>query len=89
MDELHIDWDPRSELVLKNQIAAYDDMRGRCPVAHSAYGNWTVFRHEDVVRILEDHATFSNVVSAHLSVPNGMDPPEHTRFREKIGRAHV
>lgn len=82
MDELHIDWDPRSELVLKNQIAAYDDMRGRCPVAHSAYGNWTVFRHEDVVRILEDHATFSNVVSAHLSVPNGMDPPKHTRFRE-------
>ena len=76
-----IDWDPRSEPVLKDQIAAYDQMRGRCPVAHSAYGNWSVFRHEDVVRILDDHETFSNVVSTHLSVPNGMDPPEHTPFR--------
>jgi cytochrome P450 len=82
MDKQQIDWDPRSEPVQKNQIAAYDDMRGRCPVAHSAYGNWTVFRHEDMVRILDDHETFSNVVSAHLSVPNGMDPPEHTPFRE-------
>ena len=82
MDKQQVDWDPRSEPVQKNQIAAYDDMRGRCPVAHSAYGNWTVFRHEDTVRILDDHETFSNVVSAHLSVPNGMDPPEHTPFRK-------
>ena len=42
MDKQQVDWDPRSEPVQKNQIAAYDDMRGRCPVAHSAYGNWTV-----------------------------------------------
>ncbi len=82
MHKQQVDWDPRSEPVQKNQIAAYDDMRGRCPVAHSAYGNWTVFRHEDTVRILDDHKTFSNVVSAHLSVPNGMDPPEHTPFRK-------
>lgn len=80
MDKL-VDWDPRSASVLKDQIAAYDQMRGRCPVAHSAYGNWTVFRHGDVVRILDDPATFSNAVSTHLSVPNGMDPPEHTPFR--------
>jgi cytochrome P450 len=81
MEKQQIDWDPRSEPVQKNQIAAYDQMRARCPVAHSAYGNWTVFRHEDAVRILDDHETFSNVVSAHLSVPSGMDPPEHTPFR--------
>jgi len=36
------------------------------------------------MRALLDHATFSNVVSAHLSVPNGMDPPEHTSFRHII-----
>jgi len=81
MDEREFDWDPRDEPVLRNQIAAYDEMRGRCPVARSAW-NWTVFRHEDTVRILDDHETFSNVVSAHLSVPNGMDPPEHTPFRQ-------
>ncbi|MEE2032498.1 cytochrome P450 [Rhodococcus chondri] len=80
-DELHVDWDPRSDPVQSNQIAAYDEMRSRCPVAYSRYRNWTVFRHEDVVRILDDHHTFSNRVSAHLSVPNGMDPPEHTPFR--------
>ncbi|WP_211489898.1 cytochrome P450 [Georgenia thermotolerans] len=80
--EQQIDWDPRSEEVQRDQIAAYDDMRRGCPVAHSPYGNWSVFRHADVVRILDDPATFSNVVSTHLSVPNGMDPPEHTPFRE-------
>lgn len=36
------------------------------------------------MRVLDDHHTFSNVVSSHLSVPNGMDPPEHTRYRQLI-----
>ncbi len=82
MTEQQVDWDPRSEPVQRDQVAAYDDMRHRCPVAHSQYGNWSVFRHADVVRVLDDPVTFSNVVSTHLSVPNGMDPPEHTAFRE-------
>lgn len=81
MDERQYDWNPRAGLVVVNQIAAYDEMRRRCPVARSAW-NWTVFRHTDIVRILDDHETFSNVVSAHLSVPNGMDPPEQTPFRK-------
>lgn len=42
---------------------------------------WSIFRHDDVVRVLEDHETFSNAVSQHPSVPNGMDPPEHTPYR--------
>ncbi|MDZ7748645.1 MAG: hypothetical protein U5K43_07235 [Halofilum sp. (in: g-proteobacteria)] len=36
--------------------------------------------------MLADHETFSNQVSRHLSVPNGMDPPEHTRFRRVVER---
>lgn len=84
-----IEWDPRSPEVLSDQIAAYDEMRGRCPVAHSPYGNWTVFRHEDVVQILEDHATYSNAVSHHVSVPNGMDPPEHTKYRQIVDRYYT
>ncbi|MGX6510775.1 cytochrome P450 [Rhodococcus sp. SJ-2] len=79
--EPHVDWDPRSAQVQTDQVAAYDEMRARCPVAYSAYRNWTVFRHADIVRILDDPGTFSNSVSSHLSVPNGMDPPEHTAFR--------
>jgi cytochrome P450 len=78
------DWDPRSPAVLDDQIAAYDSMRGRCSVAHSEYLHWSVFRHADVMRVLEDHDTFSNAVSRHPSVPNGMDPPEHTAYRALI-----
>ncbi len=78
------DWDPRSEAALDDQPAAYDEMRERCPVAYSDYLGWSLFRHEDVMGALNDPETFSNAVSSHLSVPNGMDPPEHTAFRRII-----
>ncbi len=77
-------WDPRSEAVLRNQIAAFDEMRRRCPLARSRYGYTSLFRHADVLRALHDHETFSSAVSRHPSVPNGMDPPEHTAFRRLI-----
>ena len=81
-----VDWNPRAEEVLADQIAAYDAMRGQCPVAHGAQGNWTVFGHEDTVRVLDEHESFSNAVSAHVAIPNGMDPPEHTAFRALVDR---
>ena len=80
------DWDPRSPEVLDDQIQAYDAMRQGCPVAYSDYLLWSLFRHEDVMRALEDHATFSNTASNHLSIPNAMDPPEHTPYRRIIER---
>lgn len=83
-DELQPDWDPKSDAVLHNQLAAYDDMRERCPVAYSEFLGWSLFRHEDLVRVLNDSEAFSNVVSSHHSVPNGMDPPEHTGYRRII-----
>jgi cytochrome P450 len=79
-------WDPRSPDVLENQVAAYDEMRGRCPVAHDETLGWSLFRHADVLRVALDHGTFSNQVSSHLQVPNGMDPPEHTAFRAVVDR---
>ena len=72
------DWDPREQAVLSDQIRAYDEMRRLCPVARSEYLGWSLFRHDDVMRVLLDHVTFSNVVSLHPSVPNGMDPPRHS-----------
>ncbi|GAB2710836.1 cytochrome P450 [Halomonas garicola] len=78
------DWDPHSDAVQADQIQAYDEMRSRCPVAFSDYLQWSLLRHADVMRVLEDHATFSNAASRHLSVPNAMDPPEHTGFRRII-----
>ncbi|MEP1217063.1 MAG: cytochrome P450 [Marinobacter sp.] len=78
------DWNPRADEVLGDQIRAYDTMRAQCPVAWSDYQHWTLFRHGDVMRVLEDHQTFSSAASSHLSVPNSMDPPEHTPYREII-----
>lgn len=72
------DWDPRAG---GDPIAAYDDLRGRCPVPHSEELGFSVLRHADVSRVLADPDTFSNVVSRRLTVPNGMDPPEHTAYR--------
>ena len=80
------DWDARAPAVLDEPIRAYDDMRRRCPVAHSEYLQWSLFRHADVMRALLDPETFSNAVSAHLSVPNGMDPPRHARYRRMVER---
>ncbi len=78
------DWDPRSADVLRDQRAAYDALRESCPVAYSELMQWSVFRHEDITRVLLDPATFSNAVSQHVSVPNGMDPPEHTHYRQVV-----
>lgn len=78
------DWNPRADEVLGDQIRAYDTMRAQCPVAWSDYQHWTLFRHGNVMRVLEDHQTFSSAASSHLSVPNGMDPPEHTPYRKII-----
>lgn len=80
------DWDPRAEAVTRDQAAAYDWMREHCPVAYSEFLGWSVFRHEDLLRVLHDPNTFSNAASRHLSVPNGLDPPEHTAYRRAIDR---
>lgn len=78
------DWDPRAADVLADQRAAYDALRSRCPVARDPAGGWTLFRHADVGRVLHDHDGFSNMVSRHISVPNGMDPPTHAVYRRLI-----
>lgn len=78
------DWNPRADQVLINPLMAYDKMRQQCPVAYSENLQWSLFRHEDVMLVLHDHKTFSSAVSAHVSVPNSMDPPEHTFYRQVI-----
>ncbi len=77
------DWDPRSAGA--HSLVAGDEMRKKCPVAYggAAYG-WSVFKYADLLRILKDHRTFSNLVSKHPSVPNGLDPPMHTAYRRII-----
>ena len=75
------DQDVRAPEVPGDQIADFDELRARCPVAHHDQLGLLVLRHDEVSRVLQDHHTFSNVVSARLTVPNGMDPPVHTEYR--------
>ena len=79
----HDDWNPRDASILEDQRRAYDEMRERCPVAHSEFMGWSLFRHEDIATILADPETYSNV-SRFLAIPNGMDPPVHGRYREVL-----
>jgi len=79
-----VDWDPFVVTESGDQRDVYDRMRAHCPVAYSDRLEWSVFRHDDVMRVLTDHEAFSNDVSRHLSVPNGMDPPQHTAYRQVI-----
>jgi cytochrome P450 len=82
-EQQHNDWDPRDPSVLKDQQAAYDEMRERCPVAYSDFMGWSIFRHQDIVDVLRDPDTHSSA-SRHVAVPNGMDPPEHTLHRAAL-----
>ena len=79
-------WDPLAPQALQDPLQACDEMRRRCPLAHGEQVHWTLFRHADVLRVLEDPATFGSAVSRHLAVPNGMDPPAHTGWRRLIDR---
>jgi cytochrome P450 len=82
----HQDWDPRSPEVLADQIHAYDELRATAALARSDYLGWSVLRHADVLAVLHDPGCYSSVVSAHLNVPSGMDPPEHTAYRAIVDR---
>lgn len=80
------DWDPQAESVQRDQVSAYDALRGRCPVAHSEAQGWSLLRHADVLAAMTDPETFSSAVSAHVAVPNGMDGGEHAAYRAIIDR---
>lgn len=81
--EHHNDWNPRDASILEDQRRANDEMRERCPVAHSEFLGWSLFRHEDIAAVLADPKTYSNV-SRFMAIPNGMDPPVHSRYREVL-----
>jgi cytochrome P450 len=76
-------WDPQEQGVLLDQRSAYDEMRGRCPVARSEVMGWSLFRHGDVTTVTGDPASFSSA-TRRLAIPNGMDPPEHTDYRGSL-----
>lgn len=83
-DAKSCDWNPRSDAVQRDPLGAYDRMRETCAIAYSDPLGWSLFRYDDVLHVLRNPAVFSNEVSRHISVPNGMDPPRHTIYRRLI-----
>lgn len=74
-------WEPSGQ---QDQIASLDELRRHCAVAQSDMLGHAVLTHSAVCDVINDHETFSNAAGSHLSVPNGMNPPEHGIFREVI-----
>lgn len=77
------DWNPLDPSVLKDQQQAYDRMRERCPLAHSDFMGWSLFRHADITAVLAATGIFSNA-APFPAIPNGMDPPEHGLYRAAL-----
>ncbi|HVV36417.1 MAG TPA: cytochrome P450 [Acidimicrobiales bacterium] len=80
-----------------NAFAVWDELRERCPVAHSdAFrGMWVPTRHDDIVAIAQDTDTFSSrspLVAQYGSMadfgivvpPISSDPPYHTEIRRML-----
>ncbi|WP_031274904.1 cytochrome P450 [Pelistega sp. MC2] len=81
-DNMTQDWNPRAAEVQNNQLLAYDKMRHTCPVAYDEQLGYSIFKHADVMGILNNPDIYSNHVSTrHIAVPNGMDGPLHMAFR--------
>lgn len=76
-------WDPQDPAVLHDQRRAYDEVRERSPVAHSAALGWSLFDHRDLTLVTADPVAFSSATK-RLAIPNGMDPPEHTAYRSPL-----
>jgi cytochrome P450 len=75
-------------------VAQYRELRGRCPVAHTAnYGGfWVLSRYDDIFRVARDDVTFSSardvIVPAGAAgrlIPLQCDPPDLERYRRILG----
>ena len=72
----------------------FDDLRGRCPVAHTndLGGFWLLTRYADIDAAMADPGLFSTAVQnvvPHVATtghrpPLHLDPPEHTPYRRAV-----
>lgn len=66
-------------------LRAYtDELRPQHRVVRNDQGEWVLLGHPEVVEAALDAERFSNGVSAHLHVPNGLDGSQHAAFREAL-----
>jgi len=68
-------------------LRAYtDELRPRNAVVRNVHGEWVLLRHALVVQAALDDERFSNAVSSHLHVPNGLDGAKHAAYRQALDR---
>ncbi|MCB1489354.1 MAG: cytochrome P450 [Bauldia sp.] len=91
MDE--IDFDHHAPDFNEKKYALYREMRGRCPVAHSAShgGYWLLSRYDDVFEVARNDRVFSSArevvvppTNVGRLIPLQSDPPELERFRSLL-----
>ena len=71
-------------VVGKDPRAYTDTLRPLHGIVRNAQGEWVLLRHALVVQAALDHERFSNAVSSHLQIPNGLDADEHTAHRAAL-----
>lgn len=76
----------------RDPYALYDQLRAVGPVIHDARSDrWMLLDHASVRRALDDHETFSSLVSPPPSAPSNWfiftDPPRHAKLRALVLRA--
>lgn len=71
-------------VVGKDPRAYTDPLRPLHGIVRNAQGEWVLLRHALVVQAALDHERFSNAVSSHLQIPNGLDADEHTAYRAAL-----
>jgi cytochrome P450 len=76
-----------------NPFPWFRSMRQNAPVTfNEQYGSWSVFKYDDVQRVLSDHATFSSQAYSGDNQPIGrsiinIDPPRHRQLRALVSLA--
>lgn len=63
-----------------------DEMRPLHGMIRNARGEWELLRHGLVVQAALSDELFSNAVSSHRQIPNGLDSTEHTAYRYALDR---
>lgn len=91
-----IDFDHYTDEWVHDPYAVYDEMREKCPVAHSDAhdGFWLLSRYADVRKALLDWKTFTSTGGIAIpqtkapdgkpSIPLEIDPPKHTQYRSAV-----
>lgn len=93
-ERLSDDFDPLAKEDFHSSHDIYEDMRGKCPVAHSNEWNgfWALLKYDDVVEVLKTPKQYitsvQNVVPKVAFTgrrpPLHLDPPHHTPYRTAL-----